>query len=91
MGKVINVDFTARSADADAVIDVKAVAQSRRLLQAGLIAPAVEDTSYEVAGEHASEPIKNVDDIYAVSEWFITRGRYRDNMRSEERRVGTEC
>ncbi len=82
MGKVINVDFTARSADAnaDAVIDVKAVAQSRRLLQAGLIAPATEDTSYEVAGEHASEPIKNVDDIYAVSEWFITRGRYRDNM-----------
>lgn len=80
MGKVINVDFTARSADADAVIDVKAVAQSRRLLQAGLIAPAVEDTSYEVAGEHASEPIKNVDDIYAVSEWFITKGRYRDNM-----------
>ena len=82
MGKVINVDFTARSADAnaDAVIDVKAVAQSRRLLQAGLIAPAVEDTSYEVAGEHASEPIKNVDDIYAVSKWFITRGRYRDNM-----------
>ena len=45
MGKVINVDFTARSADADAVIDVKAVAQSRRLLQAGLIAPAVEDLS----------------------------------------------
>ena len=82
MGKVINVDFTARSADAnaDAVIDVKAVAQSRRLLQAGLIAPAVEDTSYEVEGEHASEPIKNVDDIYAVSKWFITRGRYRDNM-----------
>ena len=79
MGKVINVDFTARSADANAD-DVKAVAQSRRLLQAGLIAPAVEDTSYEVAGEHASEPIKNVDDIYAVSKWFITRGRYRDNM-----------
>ena len=80
MGKVITVDFTARSADADAVIDVNAVAQSRRMLQAGLIAPAVEDTSYEVAGEHASEPIKNVDDIYAVSEWFISKGRYRDNM-----------
>lgn len=80
MGEIINVNFTARSADADAVIDIKAIAQSRRMLQAGLIAPAVEDTSYEVAGEHASEPIKNVDDIYAVSEWFITRGRYRDNM-----------
>ena len=81
MSKVINVDFTARSADAaDAVIDVKAVAQSRRMLQAGLIAPAVEDTSYEVAGEHTPKPIKNVDDIYAVSEWFISKGRYRDNM-----------
>lgn len=80
MSKIINVDFTARSADADAVIDTKAIVQSRRMLQAGLIAPAAEDTSYEVAGEHTSEPIKNVDDIYAVSEWFISKGRYRDNM-----------
>lgn len=80
MGKIINVDFTARSANTDAIIDVKAVAQSRRMLQTGLIAPATEDTSYEIANEHTSEPIKSVDDIYAVSEWFLSRGRYRDNM-----------
>lgn len=78
MGKIINVDFKAMGEDS--IIDVKAVARSRRALREGLLAPATEDTSYEIANEHTSEPIKSVDDIYAVSEWFISRGRYRDNM-----------
>ena len=78
MNKVITVDFRARSEDS--IIDVKAVARSARALRDGLIAPATEDTSYEIANEHTSEPIKSVDDIYAVSEWFISNGRYRDNM-----------
>lgn len=78
MGKVINVDF--RAMGGDSIIDVKAVARSGRALREGLIAPATEDTSYEIANEHTSEPIKSVDDIYAVSEWFISKGRYRDNM-----------
>lgn len=78
MGKVITVDFTARSADT--IIDVEAVTRSGRMLRDGLIAPSETDTSYELANEHASEPIKSIDDIYAISEWFISRGRYRDNM-----------
>lgn len=50
------------------------------MLQAGLIAPALAETDYTIAKEHTSEPVKNVDDIYAISEWFLSRGRYRDNM-----------
>lgn len=78
MCKVINVDF--RAGSEDSIIDVNAVARSVRSLRDGLIAPATENTSYEIANEHTSEPIKNVDDIYAISEWFLSRGRYRDNM-----------
>lgn len=78
MCKVINVDF--RAMGQDSVIDVATVARSGRALREGLIAQAAEDTSYEIANEHTSEPIKSVDDIYAISEWFLSKGRYRDNM-----------
>ena len=78
MGKVITIDFKAQQQER--VIDVAAVNDHRRALNAGLIAPAVEDTSYQIAGEHTSEPIKSIDEIYAISNWFITRERYRDNM-----------
>lgn len=78
MGKVITVDFAARSAEQ--VIDVKEVVRSGRMLRSGLIAPPEETISYEIANEHTSEPIKSVDDIYAISEWFLSKCRYRDNM-----------
>lgn len=78
MGKVIQIDFTAMHQEQ--VIDTAAVSQSRRLLREGMIAPAVEDTSYQIANEHTSEPIKDIDTIYAISDWFLTRKRYRDNM-----------
>lgn len=74
MNKVITVDFTRGN------IDTQALKQSRRVLQEGLIAPAVEEVSYQLAGEHASDPIKSIDSIYAISDWFISKGRYRDNM-----------
>lgn len=74
MNKIVTVDFTRGK------IDTHALKQSRRVLDASLIAPATEDVEYQVAKEHASDPIKNIDDIYAISDWFISRGRYRDNM-----------
>lgn len=74
---IINVDFTSGK---DNCIDTTVARQSRRLVKEGLIAPAVEDTSYEIAGEHTSEPIKSINDIYAISDWYISHGRYRDNM-----------
>lgn len=78
MGNIIMVDFNAMRESR--VIDTAAVKQSRRVLREGLIAPAVEDTSYQIAGEHTSDPIKSIDDIYSISNLFINQGRYRDNM-----------
>lgn len=77
MGKIIELVPAAKPTD---IINIKEIERSRRSLQAGLIAPAVEDTSYQIANEHTSEPIKSIKDIEAISEWFVTRDRYRDNM-----------
>ena len=65
-GNVINVDMLQRS--------------NPRKLAAGLIAPATEDTHCELAPEHAAEPIKSMDDIFAISDYLVKNGRYRDNM-----------
>lgn len=74
MGKVIDVTSIVRNKDAEALD------QSRRHLRDGLIAPADNEVVNELAKEHTSEPVKNIDDINAISEWYIARGRYRDNM-----------
>lgn len=46
----------------------------------GLISPATEDAQNDVVTEHAAEPIKSMDDIFAISDYLISNGRYRDNM-----------
>ena len=75
--KIINFsDYRGEST----IINAAKAAASRRALEPGLIAPATEDTSYPVAKAHTSEPIKSIDDIQAISDWFISRERYRDNM-----------
>lgn len=62
------------------VIDISLLQRNNRKLATGLIAPATEDTYCELAPEHAAEPIKNMDDIFAISRYLIQNGRYRDNM-----------
>lgn len=63
------------------IININALRDNTsRKLAAGLIAPAVEDTHCELAPEHAAEPIKSVDDIFRISQYLISEGRYRDNM-----------
>lgn len=61
-------------------INVAAIQQNTRRLQAGLIAPATEDTTSVLAPEHTSEPIKSMDDIIRVSKYLIANKRFRDNM-----------
>ena len=61
-------------------INVAAIQQNSMKLRAGLIAPAVEDTSTPLAPEHTSEPIKSMDDILKVSGYLLDSKRYRDNM-----------
>lgn len=61
-------------------INVSRLKANTRKLQNGLIAPARESTYCELAPEHAAEPIKNMDDIFKISNYLIENKRYRDNM-----------
>lgn len=61
-------------------IDVDKLKQNNRKLEAGLIAPAVEETYCELAPEHAAEPIKSMDDIFRITNYLVSQKRYRDNM-----------
>ena len=61
-------------------IDVSLLKQNTRRLDAGLIAPATEHVEQELAAEHTSEPIKNLDEIMRISDWLIANKRWRDNM-----------
>ena len=75
MGKVVSIE--ARRAGK---IDVGLLQRNSIKSAAGLISPAKEDTHCELAPEHAAEPIKELDDIYLISNYLIQNGRYRDNM-----------
>lgn len=61
-------------------ISVTALRNNDMKLRAGLIAPAVEDTTTPLAPEHTSEPIKDMDDILRISKYLLDNKRYRDNM-----------
>lgn len=61
------------------VINVEML-KSSRALASGLIAPAREEFSEEVAPDHAAQPIKSMEDIIHISEYLVSNGRYRDNM-----------
>lgn len=79
MAKVIQ--FTQRSiSPEEKEIDVFHLKNNNRRLKEGLISPPIEDTSYDVAAEHTSEPIKNMEDIDRISKYLIDNKRYRDNM-----------
>ncbi len=71
------IDFNASRSKS---ININELKKNTRKIDAGLIAPATENTSCELAPEHAAEPIKSIDDIFRVSEYLISNGRYRDNM-----------
>lgn len=62
------------------LIDIASVKKNTRRLQAGLIQPAAEDVSPELANERAAEPIKEMEDIIEVSRYLVQNKRFRDNM-----------
>ena len=45
-----------------------------------MLAPASEEVTVELAGEHRAEPIKSLDDINRISQYLISQERWRDNM-----------
>lgn len=69
-----------RSAFDSGPIDIGAIQNSCRKLRAGLIAPAAEEVTQELATEHSAEPIKDMADIIRISQFLIGQKRYRDNM-----------
>lgn len=77
MAQVIQLD---KYMTKEQAIDMTAIRTNVRKLRAGLIAPATEDTTCELAAEHTSEPIKSMDDINRISKYLIDNKRYRDNM-----------
>jgi len=77
MAQIINLNLTNTNTG---VIDISAVQKSCRKLKAGLIAPATEEVTHELANEHAAEPIKDMEDIIRVSQFLIGQKRFRDNM-----------
>lgn len=79
MAEIIQLDIYNTGASSKA-IDIDAIRCNSRKLQSGLIAPAVESTSCELAEEHTSEPIKDMEDINRVSKYLIENNRFRDNM-----------
>lgn len=44
------------------------------------ILPAKEEVTRDIVIEHSAEPIKNIEDIVKLSNYFISRNKYRDNM-----------
>ena len=61
------------------LINVDTLKQNRRLAT-GLIAPAQERIDQELAAEHTAEPIKSMDDIMRISEYLVSKERWRDYM-----------
>ena len=54
--------------------------KTNRTLSEDLIAPPKEDVEIYTAKEHDSEPIKRIEDIEAISRYFLANGQYRNNM-----------
>lgn len=79
MSNIIQFNEATASNTAGAKIDIDQL-KTKRKLSAGLIAPAQEVVTDDLAAEHKAEPIKSLDDIMKISEYFISKGRYRDNM-----------
>lgn len=61
-------------------IDTRLLGASRNRTALGLIQPGTEELESISIVDHASEPIKNMEDIFRISEFLLSSGRYRDNM-----------
>lgn len=79
MSNVVAVDFQKGKVVTSEVIDINSI-RVRRQLDTSLISPASEEFEKQVAHEHAAEPIKSVDDIQRISDYLLSKERYRDNM-----------
>lgn len=61
-------------------INIFLLRKNQRKLDEGLIAPAEKEIESVIAVDHSSDPIKSLDDIFKITSFLISNGRYRDNM-----------
>lgn len=61
-------------------INVSSLKNNTIKVREGLIQPAREEIKCELAPEHTSEPIKDINDIYRISKYLVDHERFRDNM-----------
>ena len=52
----------------------------RPVIPSSFLDPEYDKVDSEIAEEHKSEPIKDLNDIKMVTEYLVKEGRYRDNM-----------
>lgn len=64
----------------DNEINILLLRKNQRKLNEGLIAPSNKEVESEIAVDHSSDPIKSLDDIFTITNFLISNGRYRDNM-----------
>lgn len=62
------------------IMDAKTSASAEYTPRITNVLPAREEVEIKIASEHTPDPIKKVEDIYRISDYFIERERYRDNM-----------
>lgn len=55
-------------------------ARASRQLDPKIILPAKEEVEFDIVDEHAAEPIKSLDDIQRITDYLVSKERYRDNM-----------
>lgn len=75
---VINVNFN--DINNKKIIDAVKLNVNTNKLDRTLISPAKEEINTQTFVEHASEPIKSLEDIYRISKYLIDNKRWRDNM-----------
>lgn len=69
------IDFPTR-----AVIELSSLEASSKEQNKVNIKPAKEIIKNSYATEHSAQPIKDINDIVKLSNYFISKGKYRDNM-----------
>lgn len=62
------------------LINARTLALNTRTVGSGLIAPKKEAVITELAPEHKAEPIKDLNDINRITQYLVSKQRYRDNM-----------
>lgn len=77
MGTIVNFPSSGNT------ININSLTRSMEMNLQNYILPSDPDsaiTPIESVQEHDSEPIKNIEDIERISQWFLEHNRYRDNM-----------